>query len=79
MITVAVAAKSRGYSPPEMDMCHVSHQSDVYSYGVVSQVYIYYHTFVHKGLEYDVKQYMLNSMYVHTFIYSKNLYKYRII
>ena len=36
MITVAVAAKSLGYSPPEMDMCHISHKSDVYSYGVVS-------------------------------------------
>ena len=57
MITVAVAAKSQGYSPPEMDMCHVSHKSDVYSYGVVCQVYIYYHTFVYKGLEYGVKQY----------------------
>ena len=57
MITVAVVAKSQGYSPPEMDMCHVSHKSDVYSYGVVSQGYIYYHTFVYKGLEYGVKQY----------------------
>ena len=86
MITVAVAAKSWGYSPPEMDMCHVSHKSDVYSYGVVSQVYTYYHTFVYKGLEYGVKQYNAKLhvyiyiyIYVHTFIYSKNLYKYRII
>ena len=36
MITAAVVAKSLGYSAPEMDTCHVSHKSDVYSYGVIS-------------------------------------------
>ena len=41
VITAAVVAKSLGYSPPEMDMCHVSPKSDVYSYGVVC-TYVYY-------------------------------------
>ena len=36
VITAAVVARSLGYSPPEMDLCHVSPKSDVYSYGVVS-------------------------------------------
>ena len=36
MITTPMVAKSMGYSPPEMDTCHVSPKSDVYSYGVVS-------------------------------------------
>ena len=41
VITTAVVAKSLGYSPPEMDTCHVSPKSDVYSYGVVSNMYSY--------------------------------------
>jgi len=37
--TTAVTAKSAGYSPPELDTCHVSPKSDMYSYGVVSVVF----------------------------------------
>ena len=36
MITAPVVAKSLGYCPPEMDTCHLSPKSDVFSYGVVS-------------------------------------------
>ena len=35
VITVAIVAKSLGYSPPEMDTAHVSCKSDMYCYGVV--------------------------------------------
>ena len=38
VITTAVVARSLGYSPPEMDMCRISPKSDVYSYGVVSNM-----------------------------------------
>ena len=36
IVTTAWVAKSLGYSPPEMDTCHLSPKSDVYSYGIVS-------------------------------------------
>ncbi len=36
MVTAVAVAKSLGYSPPELDTCHVSPKSDVYSYGIVS-------------------------------------------
>lgn len=36
MVTAAVVAKSLGYCPPEVDSCHISPKSDVYSYGIVS-------------------------------------------
>lgn len=36
MVTASALAKSLGYCPPEMDTCHHSPKSDVYSYGVVS-------------------------------------------
>ena len=36
LVTTASVVKSLGYSPPELDTCHVSPKSDVYSYGVVS-------------------------------------------
>lgn len=36
MITAPIVAKSLGYCPPEMDTCHLSPKSDVFSYGVVS-------------------------------------------
>lgn len=39
VITAAAVAKSAGYSPPELDTCHVSPKSDMYSYGVVSAVF----------------------------------------
>ena len=39
--TAVVVAKSLGYSPPEMDTCHVSPKCDVYSYGVVSNMHSY--------------------------------------
>ena len=35
MLTAPMVAKSIGYSPPEMDTCHMSPKSDMYSYGVV--------------------------------------------
>lgn len=35
MVTASALAKSLGYCPPEMDTCHHSPKSDVYSYGVV--------------------------------------------
>lgn len=38
MITAPMVAKSLGYCPPEMDTCHMSPKSDVFSYGVVSVV-----------------------------------------
>ena len=37
IVTAPVVAKSLGYSPPELDTCHTSPKSDVYSYGVVSR------------------------------------------
>ena len=39
--TMAVVAKSLGYSPPEMDSCRLSPKSDVYSYGIVSSERVY--------------------------------------
>ena len=36
VVTAAMVAKSLGYSPPELDSCHISAKSDVYSYGIVS-------------------------------------------
>ena len=38
MVTTACVAKSLGYSPPEMDTCHLSPKSDVYSYGIVCYI-----------------------------------------
>lgn len=35
-MTTASVAKSLGYCPLEVDTCHLSPKSDVYSYGVVS-------------------------------------------
>lgn len=38
LVTAAFVAKSAGYSAPKLDTAHHSAKSDVYGYGVVSQL-----------------------------------------
>jgi len=44
IITATIVAKIVGYSAPEMDMCHISPKTDMYSYGVVRKILLCFDT-----------------------------------